>query len=100
MPRPRPLPYRGRGAVGTAGCRSSLTRGDQDGPLEEPRVQFTEWFGVLLVCVVVVDAEGTPSRRLTGRLPRSRFAARRFPELRPEPVDLGGREVKGSASGA
>jgi hypothetical protein len=93
------LPYRGRGAVGTAGCRSSLTRGDQDGPLEEPRVQFTEWFGVLLICVVVVDAEGTPSRRPTG-LPRSRFAARRFPELRPEPVDLGGREVKGSASGA
>jgi hypothetical protein len=92
------LPYRGRGAVGTAGCRSSLTRGDEDGPLEEPRVQFTEWFGVLLVCVVV-DAEGTPSRR-TGRLPRSRFAARRFPELRPEPVDLGDCEVKGSASGA
>jgi hypothetical protein len=94
------LPYRGRGAVGTAGCCSSLTRGDQDGPLEEPRVEFTEWFGVLLVCVVVGGAEGTPSRRPTGRLPRSRFTARQFHELRPEPVDLGGCEVKGSSSGA
>jgi hypothetical protein len=94
------LPYRGRGAVRTAGCRSSVTRGDPDGPLEEPLVEFTEWFGVLLVCVVVLDAEGTPSHRPTGRLPGSRFAARRFPELRPEPVDLGGREVKGSAGGA